>query len=116
MVRKNFKQLFSIALAILFGVIGLLIGVALMGQIQQPNPPEILGLFKEATRVRPYYLSAIVVAMGMIGLLIGGVIAPKMAQRLIDAGNAVERMSAKDKIAVGIGTTLSALRFPCPSS
>lgn len=118
MVRKNFKQLFSIALAVLFGVLGLLIGVALLGQIQQPEPPGVLSLFKEATKERPYYLSAIVTAMGMIGLLAGGVMAPKMAQRLIDAGNAVESMSAKDKIAVAVGTVLGlilALCFLLPS-
>ncbi len=118
MVRKNFKQLFSIALAALFGIFGLLIGFALLGQIQQPEPPGVLNLFKEATKDRPYYLSAIVTAVGMIGLLAGGVIAPKLAQRLIDAGNAVENMSAKDKIAVGIGTILGlilALCFLLPS-
>ena len=109
MVRKNFKQLFSIALAVLFGCIGLLIGVAVMQQIQQPEPSGVLSLFKEATKDRPYYLSAIVLAMGMIGLLVGGVIAPKLAQRLIDAGNIVEQMSAKDKVAVGIGTAIGIL-------
>jgi uncharacterized protein YacL len=39
----------------------------------------------------------------VIGLLMGVVLAPKVADRLVDTGNAVERMSAKDKVAVGFG-------------
>ncbi len=111
MVRQNFKQLFSISVAIILGALGLTLGVALQGYIQQSGaePGSTLDLFKQAAKDHPYYLATVVASLGVIGLLIGVVVAPKVADRLIDAGNAVEQMSAKDKIGVAIGAILGFL-------
>ncbi len=106
MVRQNFKQLFSIAVALILGALGLAIGFALQSYIRNADSGTTLGLFHETMGSHPYYQGALVASLGMIGLLIGVVLAPKVAERLIDTGNSVERMSAKDKIAVGIGTFL----------
>ena len=103
MVRKNFKQLFSIFVALILGALGLALGFALRTYIQQAEPGATLYLFNETTRSRPYYLNAVVASLGVIGLLIGVVLAPKIADSLMDTGDAVERMSAKDKVAVGVG-------------
>lgn len=111
MVRQNFKQLFSISVAIILGALGLTLGVALQDYIQHAgsDPGSNLDLLKQVAKDRPYYLTFIVAALGVIGLLIGVVVSPKVANRLIDAGNAVEQMSAKDKIAVAIGAILGFL-------
>ena len=105
MVRQSFKQLFTVSVAIIFGVLGMALGLALKGYIQS-NPAPVnfaLDSFKAIALDHPYYLNAVIASLAVIGLLIGVVLAPKIAGRLIDAGNAVEQMSAKDKVAVGIG-------------
>src|SRR5205823_3694652 len=48
-------------------------------------------------------------ALGIVGLLSGAIAGPKMAQALVNAGNAIENMSSRDKIAVGIGTFLGVI-------
>ena len=115
MVRQNFKQLFSIFVVIILGALGVTLGLVLVSSIQQATPESgtALDFVKMAARDRPYYYGMVVGALGLIGLLLGVVAAPKVASKLIDAGNAVERMSAKDKIAVGIGVFLGlTLSFP----
>lgn len=105
MVRQNFKQLFSIFFVIILGALGLTLGLLLVTSIKDatPEPGTTLDLVKMAARDRPYYYGMVVGLLGVVGILVGLLIGPKVANRLIDAGNAVERMSAKDKIAVGIG-------------
>ena len=55
---------------------------------------------------QPLYVNSTAAALCIVGLLLGVILGPKAAQKLINVGNAVERMSARDKIAVGIGTFL----------
>jgi uncharacterized protein YacL len=103
MARQNFKQLFSIVVALILGALGLTLGFALETYIKQADAGSMLNLFQAAAINHPYYLNALVTSLGVIGLLMGVVLAPKVADRLVDTGNAVERMSAKDKVAVGFG-------------
>ena len=109
MARQNFKQLFSIVVALILGALGLTLGFALETYIKQADPGSTLHLFQDAAINHSYYLNAIVTSLGIIGLLIGVVVAPKVADRLVDTGNAVERMSAKDKFAVGLGAFVGLL-------
>ena len=49
------------------------------------------------------------IALALLGLLVGIWIGPRVADKIIQAGKSLERMSATDKIAVGIGTALGVI-------
>jgi uncharacterized protein YacL len=57
----------------------------------------------------PNYKVQVTVALAAIGLLLGLWIGPRIADLIVSAGKALERMSAADKIAIGAGTALGAI-------
>ncbi len=114
---RSFKQVFSIIVSLFLASLGLFLGLAIKAYIQglpSPSndplkPPPISGplaLFKEVSMEHPAYLGSLAVALCVLGLLLGGILGPLAAQALINAGNALERLSTRDKIGVTIGTVV----------
>ena len=104
---RSFKQAFSVVFALILG--GLLLALGLNLRLLVPpagdNSNALLVTANELLK-QPLYVNSTAVALCIVGLLMGVILGPKAAQRLIDVGNAIERMSSRDKIAVGIGTFL----------
>jgi uncharacterized protein YacL len=104
----NFRTLFTLILSVTLGCFGLWLGT------QLPNlPPLKIGSFPElpsgqqlaAGQGLAYFVSMI----GLIGLFFGLWLGPKIAAVIVDAGRAMERMSAADKLSVGFGAGLGVM-------
>jgi len=97
---RNFRQIFSIVLALLLAAIGFAGAVALR------NVHEVWenwGIQELSTKA-PWYFPFTVCALAMLGLLLGTILGPKIADVIIAAGNSLDSMSARDKVAVTLGT------------
>lgn len=101
---RSFKQLFSVVFALILGGLFLTLGLNLR-TILPESESLLLKTVKEMLSGNVYY-NATVTALTVIGLLLGAIVGPKVAQRLINAGNLIERMSTRDKVSVGVGTFL----------
>lgn len=97
---RSFKQLFSIVFALILGGLGATMGVSVK------NLPSVLNLPSGPDLIDHYqgYYPSVIVALGMLGILLGIIVGPKVAQGIVNMGNAIEGMSTRDKIAVGVGT------------
>src|SRR6266513_178070 len=105
MSNRAFKQLFSVVFALLIGGLFLVMGVSLKTAIPQDSEWLLFVSIRELMKSQLYYQST-AAALAVVGVLLGAIIGPKLAQGLIDAGNVIERMSTRDKVSVGIGTFL----------
>src|SRR5579862_6705389 len=95
---RSFKQLFSIVVSLILACLGLLLGFAVKEYIARApntNISFVLDLFKRVAASHPSYLSWLASAICALGLLSGAIIGPIAADWLINAGNAVERMSPR---------------------
>lgn len=102
MTLRNFRQLFSVVMALLLGAVGLAAGL----RIEKLPAIWIFPSFRELSEMYPGYHTFSIVALATLGVLLGTFLGPKLAQGIVNAGNAIERMSTRDKIAVGLGTFL----------
>src|SRR5687767_607880 len=102
---RSFKQAFSIVFALVLGGIGLALGLNLRSFVPRRRDTDLMEIINNLLD-QPLYVNSTAAALCIVGLLLGVILGPKAAQRLIRLGDAVERMSAADKIAVGIGTFL----------
>ena len=105
---RNFKQLFGIVFALIFCILASVLGFEFKAWAPTINSTNnvLLALRDQA----PGQLTFTAVSLGIIGLLLGIVTGPKVADGLVNAGNALEAglkgMSTKDKIAVSFGVFL----------
>jgi uncharacterized protein YacL len=97
---RNFKQLFSVVCALVLGALGFSLGLAV------PNLPQIgvLQIIHDQAVTSDVYHRSLMGALAVLGVLFGVILGPKFAQSIVNAGNVIERMSTRDKIAVGFGT------------
>ncbi len=102
---RNFKQLFSAVCALVLGALGYAIGQS-VPRLKTNN--WILDQIATQTKDLAYY-RFLVVAVSVIGILLGVIVGPKVAQSIVNAGNSMEQMPTKDKIALFIGTVLGIL-------
>ncbi len=102
---RSFKQAFSVVFALILGGIGLALGLNLRTLVPRRGDTDLMEIINNLLN-QPLYVNSTAAALSIIGLLLGVILGPKAAQKLINVGNAVERMSARDKIAVGIGSFL----------
>lgn len=93
----KFRTFFTLVLTIVLISLGVYIGQQLLPIL--PNGRELVA-------ENPRYADTVKVGMAMIGLLLGGFFGPRLADLIIGAGKALEKMSATDKIAVGVGVTM----------
>ncbi len=100
---RNFKQLFSLIFALILASLFLTIGLSIRSILPEQPGNLVLATFMDMMR-SPLYRNVFAASLGVIGLLLGTVLGPMIAQSLVNAGNTIERMSAKDKIAVASGT------------
>jgi uncharacterized protein YacL len=108
---RSFKQLFGVVFALIFCILAAVLGFEFKNWVPTiqigipPNP--LLAALKDQSAGQ---LTFTAVSLGIIGLLVGVVTGPKVADRLVGAGNALEaglkNMSTKDKIAVTFGVML----------
>ncbi len=102
---RNFKQLFSAVCALVLGAIGYTIGQS-VPRLKTSN--WILDQIASQAKDLSYY-RFLVGAIAVIGVLLGVIFGPKLAQAIVNAGNSMEQMPTKDKIALFIGTVLGIL-------
>src|SRR5687768_765607 len=96
---RSFKQAFSIVFAFVLGGIGLAFGLNLRSFVPRRRDTDLMEIINNLLD-QPLYVNSTATALCIVGLLLGVILGPKAAQRLIRVGDAVERMSAADKIAV----------------
>lgn len=109
MTIRSFKQLFSVVFSLLLGGALLVLGVNLRALIGPDNGNLVLRTFLDMTQASPLYQYSTIAALTTVGVLFGAITGPAIAQSIVSAGNAIERMPTKDKIAVGIGTFLGVI-------
>lgn len=97
MALFKFRTLFTLILTALLISCGIYAGEQLLPFV--PN-------FQELNQANPNYALTFKAGLATIGLLLGGWLGPRCADLIIQAGKSLERMSATDKIAVGVGVTL----------
>jgi uncharacterized protein YacL len=114
MTVRNFKQLFSIVSALILGSLGLTIGILIRNQSLSATQDEpIWWIVRGLTDDIPFYLPFTMIALCTLGILVGTIIGPMAAEFVINTGNAIERMSTRDKVAVGFGTFIGVVvTFP----
>lgn len=93
----KFRTFFTLVLTVMLINFGVYAGQQLLPFL--PN-------FQELNQTSPNYALTFKVGLATIGLLLGGWIGPRIADLIIQAGKSLEKMSATDKIAVGVGVTL----------
>ena len=62
--------------------------------------------FDQLCQAYPLYRSFTVAAFGIIGIISGAVLGPKLGAALVRLGNSIDQMSARDKVAAVIGVLL----------
>ena len=88
--------------ALVLGGLGLSVGLSI-------NNLSLIGnlqLIKDLAAASEPYHRFLVGALAVLGALFGFIIGPKLAQSIVNLGNAIEKMSTRDKVSVGIGTFL----------
>jgi uncharacterized protein YacL len=106
---RNFKQLFGVVFALIFCILAGVVGFEYKTWVSTitPNGSALLSALRDQGQGQ---LTFTAFSLGLIGLLLGVVMGPKVADRLVGAGNALEAglkgMSTKDKIAVTFGVLL----------
>lgn len=100
---RNFRQLFSILFSLLLAGFGISLG------LQVPQIPSfwVVPSGTEMISQWPSYLATVTVSLAVAGLLVGATIGPRLGDMIVLVGKSLEAMSAKDKIAVALGTALS---------
>ncbi len=103
---RSFKQLFSVVFAIILASLMFSLAYTLRTVTEGAPPTSLPGVFHDMARNQPFYFQSTAFAFAVLGLLVGTIVGPAMAQSLVNAGNAIEKMSSRDKIAVALGTII----------
>lgn len=107
---RGFKPWFNIIVALVGGGLGLYLGVAIRSYfVTHRSTPAALDSFRTIYGSHPFYMSALIGGLTAIGILVGMIVGQHLSQRLEEAGNTLEGMSAADKIAVFIGAVIGVL-------
>jgi uncharacterized protein YacL len=101
----NFRTLFTLVFSLTLCGFGIYTGL----QITKMPGFWVVPSGADLIHNDPSYEAKVTVLLGMVGLLFGVWVGPKIADTIIQAGKSLERMSATDKIAVGAGTTLGVI-------
>ncbi|MCC6730381.1 MAG: TRAM domain-containing protein [Chthonomonadales bacterium] len=86
-------------------MVGLALGLAIRGLPSFWVFPSV----RDLAQAYPFYLPFTIVAMCVLGVLLGTIVGPKVALWLVNMGNALDGMSTRDKVAVGVGTFIGVL-------
>src|SRR5437773_1288599 len=105
MSLRNFRSLFTLLFSLLLCGFGIYLG------LQVPKMPQIGPVPSGDYLIQhiSHFDVEVTIALALLGLLVGIWIGPRVADKIIQAGKSLERMSATDKIAVGIGTALGVI-------
>jgi len=95
---RNFRQWF----AILFTIICTALAFTLARSVDWKGVGEFPSL-RDLDRNIPGYRPFLIAATTVLGMLLGAILGPKLANKLVALGNALDRMSARDKVAVTLG-------------
>ncbi len=104
MSLRNFRQTF----AILFTLITTAVAFTVSRSVNWRSVGELPSL-ADLEKNLPGYRLFVIAATTVLGMLLGAIIGPKLAARLVSAGNALDRMSARDKLAVVMGIVIGLL-------
>jgi len=104
MSMRNFRQTF----AILFTLITTAVTFTLTRSLTWRGIGEFPSL-ADLDRNLPGYRQFLIGATTVLGMLLGAIVGPKLGARLVAAGNALDRMSARDKVAVVMGVVIGLL-------
>jgi uncharacterized protein YacL len=101
MAMRSFRQWF----AILFTLITTAVAYSISRSIGWRAVGEFPSL-ADLDRAMPGYRQFLIGASTVLGLLLGAILGPKLGAKLVSMGNALDRMSARDKVAVVLGIFL----------
>lgn len=104
---RSFKQLFSFVVALGLAAVGLSLGVTVHSYVSArggAGASGLVGILSDLSQSHPSYLGLLSVALCLLGLLAGAIVGPLAAQALVNAANAVEKMSARDKLGAFLGS------------
>ncbi|MBM3496661.1 MAG: PIN/TRAM domain-containing protein, partial [Armatimonadetes bacterium] len=104
MTMRNFRQWF----AILFTLISTAVAFAFSLSVGWRGVGEFPSL-GDLERALPGYRQFLIGATTVLGLLLGAILGPKIAAKLVAMGNALDGMSARDKVAVVMGVVIGIL-------
>ena len=101
----SFRAIFTLILSLLMGGVGTTTG------LQLHNLPSIGFLPSGQYLIEsiPNYQTEVTVMLTAVGLLLGVWIGPRIGDLIIEGGRTLERMAAKDKIAIAVGVALGIL-------
>ena len=102
---RTFRQLFSLLLSLTLAGFGTYLGLQLSKMPAIWNVPS----GEELLAKMPNYNIFVTIALAVVGFLLGIYFGPKFGDKIIQAGQELEAMSAPDKIAVATGTTIGVL-------
>ncbi len=102
MTIRSFKQLFSVVFALILGGLLFTIGLNIRSFLPDDSTNAIIVQLRDNAQ-SSFYVRTLSGALSVLGLLFGAILGPILAQSLVNAGNALEQMSARDKIAVFTG-------------
>lgn len=104
MSYRQFKRIFSVLVVLLLMICGFALGTRVRWSAYASVPS-----YSDLTRSYPFYGPFVVAGFMVLGLLLGSIAGPIVAQRLVDIGNGLDRMSARDKVAVTVGIIVGLL-------
>ncbi len=107
--RRGFKPLFSLIVALGLGTLGLFFGLTINSYFSaHKTVPAWLDPLKTMQTQMPGYMNFLTFALCALGVLSGSILGNYSGQKLVEAGNTLEKMSARDKIAVILGALIGA--------
>lgn len=103
-VRKFLSALFALILGGIGGWIGVLIHHAITSVPKGGELSPFLRPIKDVSDAFPGYLQVLTFGLLGLGLIAGLALGPKAATWLENLGDTLERMPARDKVAIGLGS------------
>jgi uncharacterized protein YacL len=104
MTMRNFRQWFALLFTLISTAVAFAASLSL-GWRGLGEFPSLLDL----ERALPGYRQFLIGATTVLGFLVGAILGPKIAEKLVAMGNALDRMSARDKLAVAMGVVIGIL-------
>lgn len=109
MTIRSFKQLFSTVFAVVLGGLLMALGLNIRGWVYGANFHDRLPQAFRDLVFNSTYNSFLIIAFFILGVLIGTIFGPRLAQSVINTGAVFERMSTREKIAVAMGLLLGVI-------
>ncbi|HLI48351.1 MAG TPA: PIN domain-containing protein [Chthonomonas sp.] len=102
------RKFLTILFAAVLGVTGLWVGILIHNAVAHATAgariSPLLQHIKDVSDSFPIYPQVLMVCLGALGVCVGVILGPKAANALENAGDTLEQMPARDKVAIGLGS------------